>query len=183
MISKKAIPNTITVSRIALSIIFLLLAQIGLSICAFIILIVAIASDFLDGYLARKLDAVTTAGKMLDPFADKLIIIFGFIITYLHNIIPKWFVLFVAIKELIIIIGAIILLSKNKVEFVKPSIFGKLAMLVQSTYLIYLSFNIFILKSHPNKVLNEIILIVSIIFAAASFISYYNMFFKCFKKK
>jgi CDP-diacylglycerol--glycerol-3-phosphate 3-phosphatidyltransferase len=178
MINIRIIPNIITISRIVLSFVFLLLAKIGLSTYAFIIFIIAIITDFLDGYLARKLNAVTTTGKILDPIADKLIIIFGFIIAYLHDIVPRWFVFLLITKELVLIIGAIILISKNKTKHIKSNIFGKLLMLTQSVYLIYVFFNSLILNTYSNKILNNTMLYILALLVVITLISYLYLFIK-----
>ncbi len=71
------LPNLITISRVlaSLAIPFLLISSSpDLRLFAFILFAVAAATDWLDGYLARRFDAVTSAGRILDPIADKLLI-------------------------------------------------------------------------------------------------------------
>ncbi len=71
------LPNLITISRVlaSLAIPFLLISlSPDLRLFAFILFSVAAATDWLDGYLARRFDAVTSAGRILDPIADKLLI-------------------------------------------------------------------------------------------------------------
>jgi len=73
----KQLPIAITVIRLFLGPAFMVLyvaegASILLRLSLFGIIVLAIFSDWLDGYAARRLDAVSTAGKLLDPFADAL---------------------------------------------------------------------------------------------------------------
>lgn len=71
------LPNVITISRIFASIIvpiLILLDGDALRYVALILFIVAGISDWFDGYLARKLDAVSNFGRMIDPISDKLLI-------------------------------------------------------------------------------------------------------------
>ena len=76
-----SIPNLITYFRL-LSIPFILVFYLSgiyiLQLLAFIIFILASLSDFLDGYLARKLNQTSVLGKILDPIADKLLVILVF---------------------------------------------------------------------------------------------------------
>ena len=80
------LPNTITVLRIVAcpAILFLALApSVGARIAAFALYIVAALSDIWDGYLARKHGWITDVGKLLDPLADKLLLLATFIPFYL----------------------------------------------------------------------------------------------------
>jgi CDP-diacylglycerol--glycerol-3-phosphate 3-phosphatidyltransferase len=94
------LPNIITVSRIAACpVIFLLaLSSTGaLRLLAFVVFLIAAFSDVWDGYLARKHGLVTDLGKLLDPIADKLLLLSTFLPFYLisHSgdplgLIPWW---------------------------------------------------------------------------------------------
>ncbi len=69
--------NILTISRILLgAIIFLLIIKPEGHIFAFILFIIAGITDFFDGYLARKYQLVSEIGEILDPIADKILIIF-----------------------------------------------------------------------------------------------------------
>lgn len=67
-----------------------------------VIFIVAASTDWLDGYLARRLDQVTDLGKFLDPLVDKLLILGPLIALVELNQIPAWSVVIVLIRELAI---------------------------------------------------------------------------------
>lgn len=71
--------NILTISRILLgALIFLLLALTDFYFTALILFFIASISDYFDGYLARKYRAVTQLGEILDPIADKMLIVFLF---------------------------------------------------------------------------------------------------------
>ncbi|MGJ8657545.1 MAG: CDP-diacylglycerol--glycerol-3-phosphate 3-phosphatidyltransferase [Akkermansiaceae bacterium] len=76
------IPNSITAFRLVLTAVFIAaitMQQPWANILALISFIIAAASDWVDGYLARKLNLVTSLGKLLDPLADKILVAAGFI--------------------------------------------------------------------------------------------------------
>ena len=73
------LPNQLTVGRLALSVVLFFCMGYGAYAASFVIFIVAASTDWLDGYYARRYGLVTTLGRILDPFADKLIICGTFI--------------------------------------------------------------------------------------------------------
>jgi CDP-diacylglycerol--glycerol-3-phosphate 3-phosphatidyltransferase len=76
------LPNSITLARLVLTAVFIVAASLrGTSgdVLALITFIIAAISDFVDGYLARKLNLVTSLGKLLDPLADKILVSAAFV--------------------------------------------------------------------------------------------------------
>lgn len=94
------LPNIVTLARIAICpvLFFLVIAQgTGARYGAFALFVLAALSDVWDGHLARKHDRVTDMGKLLDPFADKLLLVVVFVPLYVvsHrlgdvNHVPFW---------------------------------------------------------------------------------------------
>ena len=79
------------------------------------IIVIAIATDFLDGFLARKLHQVTDLGKVLDPLADKIGIgIYAVLLAWTGDV-PVWFVVFVLLRDLLIFSGGIYILRAKKI--------------------------------------------------------------------
>jgi len=108
------LPNKITLARICLIPLFIIVLsvpfdwgkwQIGentLPVTHFVACIIfAIASltDWLDGYLARKLQLITNLGKFLDPLADKLLVTAAFILLVELNVAPAWIVIIIISRE------------------------------------------------------------------------------------
>ena len=84
--SRLTLPNVITVARILMCPVIFWLAMApgaGARFGAFVLFVVAGLSDVWDGYLARRYDLITDVGKLLDPIADKLLLLVTFVPFYL----------------------------------------------------------------------------------------------------
>ena len=87
------IPNSITLFRLILTAIFIAAVSFDSPWAhhiALVTFVIAAISDWLDGYLARKLDLVTSLGKLLDPLADKILVAAGFIYLSVEGFCPVW---------------------------------------------------------------------------------------------
>lgn len=73
---------------------------------AIVIFMLAAVTDGIDGLLARKLGCQTALGAVLDPLADKLLVVSLFAIFTFKNFIPYWFAAIVIVRELILLSGA-----------------------------------------------------------------------------
>ena len=103
-LSLRSIPNALTVARILLTPLMLVLlvtptfwAQLG----ALALFVVASISDYLDGVIARRMEAHSQVGKFLDPMADKILVLGTFItlsVLYPH-LVPWWAVLLIALRD------------------------------------------------------------------------------------
>ena len=101
-------PNLITYFRL-LSIPFILIFYLSgidiLQLLAFITFILAALSDFLDGYLARKLNQTSVLGKILDPIADKLLVILVFMMFINSDLLNTYTtigILIITAREIIV---------------------------------------------------------------------------------
>lgn len=98
----------------------------------FLIFIIASFSDFLDGYIARKYNLVTTYGKFMDPIADKLLVNSSLIIlacSSMETKIPLIVVVIMISRDLVVDAVKLIAASKNKI--VAANIWGKLKTVTQ----------------------------------------------------
>lgn len=129
------LPNILTGFRFILVGVFYYCFEVkGNPSAAAIVYLVASLTDMLDGYLARKWNQITTFGKLMDPLADKLLLIVALYCLTINGYLP-WFILaFVLGKEVIMIIVASILYKKDVVVYSK--ITGKIATFVFSAAVI-----------------------------------------------
>ena len=99
------IPNILTMTRIAaipLMAVLLLSPSQPAGFWATIVFSLASITDWLDGYLARRMGIVTIFGKFLDPIADKLIVMAALIMILPYGRVPAWMVLVILGREIII---------------------------------------------------------------------------------
>ena len=98
------VPNSLSVARMALSVVVFILIAFEMYFAAAAVFSVAAITDALDGYLARKLNQVTAVGRQLDPLVDKVIVAGTYI--YLLGIpetgLSPWMVTTIVIRELLI---------------------------------------------------------------------------------
>ena len=97
------LPNIISVVRLAGVPVFLwLVLGPEADAIALVVLMVAGFTDFLDGWLARRLDQFSRLGEILDPVADRLYILAVVIGLYLRDIIPWWVVIILPLRDLLL---------------------------------------------------------------------------------
>lgn len=99
------LPNSITFARLVLTAIFVISVSqentTGLVI-ALVVFILAAISDWLDGYLARKMNLVTSLGKLMDPLADKILISSAFIFFSSVDRCPVWITAVIIGREFLV---------------------------------------------------------------------------------
>ncbi len=138
------IANVLTILRIFMVPIFMYMLLDSEFEWAIIIFVLASLTDFLDGYLARKLNLITNLGKFLDPLADKILVLAGFIAFVEMGYIPSWAVLIIVSRELVVSVFRAIAASKNIV--IAAGIWGKLKTVSQMIAIV-LMLGFLILKS------------------------------------
>ena len=144
------LPNQLTVARLVLSLVLFVLMAWNYYLAALVVFIIAAGTDWLDGYLARKYGMVTTLGRILDPFADKIIICGTFVFLVatpnqgLHDLgLHAWVVVLIVGRELLIT-ALRSFLEQQGADF-SAALSGKLKMLAQciaaGCSLFYLSYS------------------------------------------
>lgn len=110
--------NRLTISRILLAGIFvfsLFVKGPGAKFFALAVFLTACITDYYDGYIARKQNAITDFGRLIDPVADKILILGAFLAFVEMKIIPAWMVMVIIARELIITGIRMLALSQKKV--------------------------------------------------------------------
>ena len=82
---------------------------------AVVLIAAAIASDFLDGFFARRLHQVSEWGKVIDPLADKIAVGTIAVILVANGSLPLWYVAIVLVRDLLILAGGIMIRSRKSV--------------------------------------------------------------------
>lgn len=120
------IANRLTVSRLILAFVFMgLLALPGIVSKSGALLVFSLASltDLFDGLVARKRNEITDLGKLLDPIADKVLVLAAFLSFVQMQLIEAWMVVLIIIRELLITGLRILAMTRGKV--LEAAAFGK----------------------------------------------------------
>lgn len=171
-----SIPNLISMFRILLIPLFIYFFVTGSGdsrvVIPIVIFIVSGISDVLDGYIARKYNMQTKLGSVLDPLADKLMLITALACFAYYNYIPDWIVILVAAKELFMIGGGVMAWNRGIVN--RANFWGKMA-----TFL----FHIAIVSFLFSDMLALIFLIISIVISFIALFKYIGITLEKKKKQ
>ncbi|MBI5408366.1 MAG: CDP-diacylglycerol--glycerol-3-phosphate 3-phosphatidyltransferase [Nitrospirae bacterium] len=129
------LPTIITFSRILIIIPFILIAP-GNPLLGAILFSVAALTDLLDGYLARRSQQVTKTGIILDPIADKLLVISALIVLVDMETIPAWLAIVIIAREFIVTGLRVVALSQD--ILIPAEMGGKIKMTAQISSIIVL---------------------------------------------
>lgn len=136
------LPNTLTILRILLIPVFVTAIIYGRYDYALYIFVIAALTDSLDGLIARLKNQKTTLGTFLDPLADKFLLVTSFILFATYGLIPKWLTITIISRDIIILMGWLILYIVFHTTKVEPTILGKSAIASQLILISYVLFNI-----------------------------------------
>ena len=115
----KNIPNILSIIRICLVFVFVALFLSPISkIWSLVVFLTAGATDVVDGVLARKNNWITDLGKILDPFADKLMQCTVLVCLCIEDVVPLYFLLICFAKELATLIIGFIVIKRRSVVVV-----------------------------------------------------------------
>lgn len=125
------LPNLITLARLAAvpATIWLILHQ-RLDI-AFLLFVAAAVSDGLDGWLARYTNSRTAIGALLDPIADKALLVSVYVTLAAMGVLPDWLAILVVFRDLVIVGGLLLLWMLGARTAIKPLYVSKLNTAMQ----------------------------------------------------
>jgi len=138
------LPNILTTVRFILIPVFIgvFFSPLDKSLLySIIIFIFAGVTDVLDGYIARKYDAITKWGQAMDPLADKLMQLTVLICFTLKSFIPIWIISIYGIKEIFMILGGIILYTRKDKLVISANYYGKIATVIFYVAILAIAFN------------------------------------------
>ena len=93
------LPNKFTVGRMLAIPVFIVVLMMGYQIAATVIFILASLTDLFDGMIARKYGLITDFGKIMDPLADKLLVMSAFVCLVELGAVPGWMVIIIFARE------------------------------------------------------------------------------------
>jgi len=125
------IPNLITTLRIILVPIFIIYLINGKFLAALTVFILAGLSDGADGLVARLLNQKSRLGSYLDPLADKFLLIAAFVALAAKDVIPAWLTVTVITRDILILLGVLILFLNKQNFMIRPSILSKITTCLQ----------------------------------------------------
>jgi cardiolipin synthase len=102
------------------------------------------ATDWIDGYLARRLSQVSEIGKIIDPVADRILVISGLLAVAAAGGVPWWFAVVTLVRELIVSLLTLVLASLGATR-IDVLWWGKV-----STFFLMVSFPLFLLTTNPH---------------------------------
>ncbi|CAN7234909.1 CDP-diacylglycerol--glycerol-3-phosphate 3-phosphatidyltransferase [Microbacterium sp. LjRoot45] len=171
----RQLPNAITIVRILCAPVFvwMLLADDGadgpLRWGAAALFIVAIATDGIDGYLARRHDIVTDLGKLLDPIADKVLTGAAFVGLSLLGELDWWITVLVLVREVGITVHRLVVASDHVVA---AAWMGKLKTVAQAVALSLALLPLWTVVGEWIHLVNAVAMTIAVILTVASGLDY-----------
>lgn len=135
------LPNLLTIIRMALIPVFVSLLFYQRFLLALGVFVIAGITDGLDGLLARRFHQQSPLGRILDPIADKMMLVTSFVVLSMRNVfptplpkhlpIPFWVTITVISRDVFILVGAAAINMVSGFRAFRPSFLGKLSTVVQ----------------------------------------------------
>lgn len=171
------IPNILSIIRLALVPVMAVLYVKDYMIAALCVFVAASLTDMLDGYIARKYNQITDLGKLLDPLADKLMVLSALALFYfMDRAIPLFVLIVMLVKEVLLVLGGVVVYKKR--DFVVVSkIYGKI-----STFLFMLGVSLTFLSEYVAPY-NLYVIYAAFALSIYSFFMYFYVTIKDDKKK
>jgi len=131
MVSISQLPNLITISRIALAPVLILLLKDQEYAASLAVFVIAGVSDGLDGFIAKRFHFESRLGSILDPLADKILLLSGYVMLTMLDHLPFWLMLTVAFRDLLIVGGYLVYTSMVGPVQMRPSWLSKFNTFMQ----------------------------------------------------
>jgi len=178
------VPNILTLLRILLAPVMVISMYHGYLLFAFFVFVIASVTDVLDGFFARWCDVGTNLGKMLDPVADKVLLISVFCALSFLQLplfqIPVWFFMMIVVREVIMLVGSWVILWIDPQASLEPIIWGKLTTFFQILFVIWV-FTCYFFGWEPKRIY-ILFLVLLALFSLLSLLQYMKIGFRYFRK-
>ena len=152
--------NLLSISRLILGVFLYYFIVTRHSYLAILLALLAVITDYADGYVARKRGETSELGKILDPVADKVTVALGAIGLYQAYDLPLWIVILITGRDALILIGSIFLVDKVR-GIVASEMPGKIAVTIISLLLIA-----YLFEWNPIKIPLLLITLAALIFSS-----------------
>jgi len=133
--------------------------------------VLGVVTDLLDGFLARKLHQVTDFGKIIDPVADKIVVVVGAVMLVWVGDIPLWYVAAIVGRDVLILLGGMYIKAKKNI-ISQSNWPGKITVLLIALVLVLSTLRIETLEAFRSAVLWA-----SVLMMAVSLINYVQRMF------
>ncbi|MEE8210530.1 MAG: CDP-alcohol phosphatidyltransferase family protein [Acidiferrobacterales bacterium] len=130
------LPNAITLVRLGLVPVFIVVLKAQDYTVALLVFAVAGLSDGLDGFIAKRFNLVTRLGAILDPLADKVLLVSAYIMLTFLGHLPFWLVLTVGFRDLLIVGGYLVYTSLIGSVAMRPTYLSKFNTFLQITLVV-----------------------------------------------
>lgn len=127
------LPNFLSLARALTIPLFIIFFEESFAVWIFT---AAVITDMLDGAIARLFNMKTTLGSILDPLADKMLLIIAFIMLTRTDAIPMWFTVIVISRDVMIVVGWFIIYLVGSHMVLSSTFLSKLTTILQSTTII-----------------------------------------------
>jgi cardiolipin synthase len=129
-----SIPNIITLGRILLVPVIIWAITAGEMKAAFVVFVIAGVSDAVDGFLAKRFNMSSELGALLDPLADKALLVSIYVALGIGNAAPRWLVIMVVSRDVMIVSAVIISWLFERPMPMKPLMVSKLNTVAQVAF-------------------------------------------------
>ncbi len=135
------VPNALSILRIILTVPVVMTLLNHQYFLAMMLFFVAGVTDALDGWIAKRYSCQTRLGSILDPVADKLLLVSSFITLYITGLLPIWLLVLVFLRDVMIVsgtVGCFIGSGESKDTLLSPSKLSKINTALQIMLVLFL---------------------------------------------
>jgi cardiolipin synthase len=171
-VSLSWVPNGFTIARFVASPLLAWLILKGEFRLALLLVAFAGLTDWLDGFSARKLGIPGKVGVLLDPLADKALLVTLFLALGVVRLVPLWMLVLAIGRDLVIVFGSLLLrIFRNRRRFI-PSLVGKISTFYQIVFVLLALIRAAVPRYAWLLWLETLALIITAVFTAVSGLDY-----------